>query len=187
MRSGSRFLPEGTTAGVVTRDDWTLASVCHSSDSSAGSSRSLEGTQAGVNAARAAGSPARGSTSPATSYPSAAKCRRAVSDMNSDRGIPVATTNAWMTGNQMPLTLTACLRIASGCDVSQPLLHVLADQLVTVAVQDEPDRRAALSLHTQKLRQPENAEDRFAQLGPALAAEQARLSAACRRRRANDR
>ena len=101
-------------ASAVTRDAWTLASVCHSSDSSAGSSRSLEGTPAGVNAARAAGSPARGSTSPATSYPSAAKCRRAVLDMNSDRGIPVATSNAWMTGNQMPLTLTACLRIASG-------------------------------------------------------------------------
>ena len=36
-----------------------------------------------------------------------------------------------------------------------------------------------------ELRQPDNVEDRFAQLGPALAAEQARLSAACRRGRVN--
>ena len=73
-----------------------------------------------------------------------------------------------------------------GCDVGQPLLHILADQLVTVAVQDEPDRRAALSLHSHKLRQPDNAEDRFAQLGPALAAEQARLSAASGRPELSD-
>ena len=55
-----------------------------------------------------------------------------------------------------------------GCDVGQPLLHVLADKLITVAVQDEPDRRAALTLHSQRLRQPDDTEDRFAQFGPAL-------------------
>jgi hypothetical protein len=62
-----------------------------------------------------------GSTSPATSYPSAARCRRAVCEMNSDRGIPVATSKAWMAGNQMSFTRTACLRIASGATPARRL------------------------------------------------------------------
>lgn len=35
-------------------------------------------------------------------------------EMNSDRGIPVAVSKAWMTGNQVSLTRTACLRTSSG-------------------------------------------------------------------------
>ena len=41
-----------------------------------------------------------------------------------------------------------------GRDVGQAALDVLTGQLVAVAVQGEPDRRAALVVHGQKLRQP---------------------------------
>ena len=104
-------------ARAVTRAAWTFASVCHSpAPSSAGAAAAgrAAGAAAAEGAAPAGNGVVRGSTSPATSNPSAARCRRAVWEMNSERGMPVATSKAWTAGNQVSLTLTACLRIASG-------------------------------------------------------------------------
>jgi hypothetical protein len=67
--------PSDTRA--VTRNAWTLASVCHSSPIGAGAAEASSRLRLAAEAvdARSMGGLVRGSTSPATSYPSAARCR----------------------------------------------------------------------------------------------------------------
>lgn len=108
-----------SAARAVTRDAWTLASVCHSSTGGAGPTSGLLDCVGGPTEVSGEGTVlACDWMAPATSYPSAARWRRAVWEMKSERGMPVADSNAWMTGNQVLSTRTACLRTVSGATPS---------------------------------------------------------------------